>query len=426
MRFFQVFLGILVPVLFFSCKKEVDEVPPTIEVTNPVKNTTYNTFDTIYINAVLKDDQVLTFGSAELQDANLITILKPISRELNTNEYRMNVGLVIDDLHIKSGKHYVLISASDKDNTTRNFTTVSVNGLPLFTKGYMVFEKTGGQINLHNYYLTGDSILWVNPGPFKDGLVDNYYQQAGYLKGPEGTFFTHPLYPFIDPWELPSDQGGILFCRSQPDQPGIQIGYKNGILAIFINEGNLRKTYLSEQTYFPKLSLINGNNVIVWQVQESQTQNKIEVFFIDGAIRQVNPFNQSMINMVNKSENEIYIGSNDNGDGNLSDYGLSDGLFHNIYHLSDEPIVAMCQGKKGLVYFSTSKGIYKYDSNQSNPIEPSAISGIKAIHMDWDFVNEILIATTNNKLYFLGAFGDVLQTKFLQGEPKKLQIWYSK
>jgi hypothetical protein len=349
MKDFYIVLAFFIPVLIFSCKKDSDEQAPTIEVFNPVKNESYNTFDTIFIHALLKDDQNLKFASAELLDADLVPVSNPIAESLNTPEYNMNKALVIDNIHLISGKHYLLITASDEVNTTKSFTELHINGLPLLTKGYMVYETEGNTVVLHQFLNGTDSVKWSKTGPFKDGLIDNYYQQTGYLQGPEGPFFANPLNQVFNPWQLPADQGGIIYCRSQPDQAGIQIGYKNGIMAIFIKEGSLQKTFSSAQNYLPMLSLLNGDNIIVWQVRESMAQNNIEVFFPDGAVRQVSSFNPAIVNMVNKNKEEIYIGANENGDGVLFSYGLGNGIFKSLYSFPGEPIVALSEGKPGQV-----------------------------------------------------------------------------
>ena len=423
-RYIWILSAIIITFLTFACKKEVDENPPTIEVIKPIENTSYNTFDTIFIKALLKDDKQLKFASAELQDANLVTILPPSSQTLDTPEHQFITDLIIDNIHLSSGKFYVLITAKDEVNTTRSFTEIHVNGLPLITKGYMVYESMGGQVELHNYFNGTDSVKWVKEGPFKDGLVDNYHQQAGYLQEPDGPFFTHPLYPLFNPWELPPAQGGITFCRAQPDQIGIQIGYKDGTLAIFIEEGDLRKTYQSDQDYYPAISLLNGNHVIVWQVKDNPGQNRIEVFFAAGGIKQVSAYNPQVINMVNRSDHEIFVGANEDGNGILQTYNLDNGIFLDNHDFIDNPIVDLCRGKEGVVFIATEQGIYKYDTNSQSV--PSPISDIQAIHLEWDLVNQVLVITTENELMVLNSFWNPIITYSLNGDPEKLMVWYSK
>lgn len=423
-RSILILFAFIIIFLTVACKKESDEIPPTIEVFKPVKNSSYNTFDTISIQALLKDEVGLKFGSAELQDANLVTVLPPSSFNINTQEYQMNTSLIINNIHLNSGKFYILVTAKDEVNTTRSFTEIHVNGLPFIVKGYMVYESLGEQVELHNYFNGTDSVKWVKEGPFKDGLLDNYHQQAGYLQEPDGPFFTHPLYPLFNPWELPPSQGGITFCRAQADQVGIQIGYKNGTLAIFIEEGNLRKTYQSDQDYYPALSLLNDNNVIVWQVKDNPDQNRIEVFFTAGGLRQVSAYNPNVINLVNRSENEIFIGANENGSGILQTYNLDNGVFYDNHDFTDNPIVALCQGKAGVVFIATEQGIYKYDTNSQSV--PSHISDLQASNLDWDLVNQVLVITTENELMVLNSLWNPILTYPLNGEAEELMVWYSK
>jgi len=416
--------ALLYTFLTLGCKKESDENPPTIEVLDPIENTSYNTFDTIPIKALLKDDKVLTFASAELQNVDLVTVLPLSSKNINTPEYQLVTSLIIDNIQLTSGKFYVLITAKDEVNTTRSFTEIHVNGLPLITKGYMVYESIGDQVELHNYFNGNDSVVWIKEGPFKDGLVDNYHQQAGYLQESDGPFFTLPLFPLFNPWELPPVQGGITFCNAQSDQVGIQIGYKDGTLAIFIEEGNLRKTYQSDQDYYPALSLLNEDNVIVWQVKDEPDQNRIEVFFIGGALKQVSTYNPEIVNLVNRSENEVFMGANENGNGILQTYNLDNGIFFDNHDFIDNPIVSLCQGNHGVVFIATEQGIYKYDTNSQSV--PSPISDIQAIHLEWDLVNQVLVVTTENELMVLNFSWDPIITYPLNGVPEKLMVWYSK
>ena len=148
------------------------------------------------------------------------------------------------------------------------------------------------------------------------------------------------------------------------------------------------------------------------------------MFFAAGAINQVSPYNPQVINMVNKSDHEIFVGANENGNGILQTYNLDNGIFLDGHDFIDNPIVALCRGKEGVVFIATEQGIYKYDTNSQSV--PSPISDIQAIHLEWDLVNQVLVITTENELMVLNFLWDPIITYPLNGEPEELMVWYSK
>ena len=405
------------------CKKDVDESPPEITVINPVKNQEFNTFDTVFFTAEIKDDKGLKFVSAEILDAGLNPVSLVEARNISGNFYTFRGGIPINNIHLLSGLHYFLITAKDEVNDARSYTEIKINGLPLFTRSYLIYETVGEQVELHGYYNGNDSLLWTIPGPFKDGLIDNYYQQAGFLKGENGKFQTHPLYPFIGPWELEPQFGEMMYCRSQTDIPGIQIGYKNGKMMIYLGEGALKKSYLSETGYFPALSVVNENNVVIWQVHTSGQQNKLEVFFPAGGLKQVSAYNHTIVGLVNKSNDEVYIAANDGNKGLLTSYNLENGFLIDIREFQDEPLSAACRGESEVVFVSSQQGIYRYRGQE---LQFSKISDIPATHITWDLVNKHLLATTNNLLFVMDIAGNILETYNLSGQAEKAMVWYSK
>ena len=406
---------------FISCKKNTDTQAPVIELISPVKNTSYNTFDTIFIDAVLKDEKGLKFASAELQNLELQSVVTPFTRSISGNEYKLRVALVIDNIHLVSGKHFLMISAKDEENTTRKFIDLTIFGLPLLTKGYMVFEMVGNRVELHSYKDNTDTLKQTIQEEFKDGLIDNYYQQTGFMAQSEGPFNAQPLDKYIRPWDLPVSQGGMIYCNSQPEFEGIQIGYRNGLVSLFINEGNKKTNFLSEEGYYPKLSLINNDRFVIWQY--SPGVNKIEIFHTTGTSISRITFNPEVVGMAIKNDANIYIGANSGTTGLLKSLNIESGGFLSIHEFLNEPIVAICKGVNGNVFIATNQRIYLYNGGA---FQLSPIVDIEASHLAWDRVNGILLATTPNQLILYSPTGNPINSYSLTGTPEKLAVWYSK
>ena len=127
-----------------SCKKDEDTSPPIITELAPNENTSFNTFDSISVQANLYDERELTFVSVELLNADLISVVTPYGKNLNGTDHFFNAQLIVDNIHIISGLHYILITAKDLQNTTRTYIKVHVNGIPFETKGYVNTSKSEG------------------------------------------------------------------------------------------------------------------------------------------------------------------------------------------------------------------------------------------------------------------------------------------
>ncbi len=415
------FLSSIYIIFCVSCKKDEDTSPPIIIEIAPNENASFNTFDSISVQANLHDERELTFVSVELLNADLISVVSPYGKNINGNDYFLNAQLIIDNIHINSGLHYILITAKDQENTTRTYIKVQVYGIAYETKGYVSFELIGSESEVHSYYGQSDTLLLQTSGVLIDGLVDSYYQQFGILKGPDGPFESYPLYPFIDDWNIAPIHGGINYCRSQSDDLSIQIGFMDQLLSFYEGEASLKASFNSEINYSPHNSLKNGENIVVWQKAPGQSSNRLEVFYPSGAIKQITPYNHTVIGLEEKNSTSIYVVSNDNNSAYFDIYNLENGLIESQV-FEDLAYYDSCVDLAGNIYISSSNGILKYNPNT---LLFSTFSTLIASQIAWDDQG-ILIAAVGDQLKTLGPSGTELNSVSLNGECVELSVWYSK
>jgi hypothetical protein len=414
---------IVMYVLFsISCKKNEDSIKPVINASTPAPNTQYNTFDSIFVQAEITDEEGLTFISVELLNSDLISVVAPYGRTISGNSYSLFATLVIDNIHLQSGKHYVMITAKDSKNTTRHYIEVFVYGLPLQTNGYVCFENTGSDFQVRSLFGESDTLLYQGAGNIKGGIVDSYHQQFGFLKGPDGPFEAYPLFPFIDSWEIPVSQGGLTFCRMQANTLDIQIGFKNQLLSFYQGEKNLSKTFTSADMYYPELSLILEDDIITWQKTASNSANRIETFFNSGALKQVTSYNRDIVQLLPKSEDFSYILSN-TGDSSFFDiYGLESGVIQSegfaTNHFYDG-----CIDSGNFVYIATESEILRYNPQT---FQFSTFASVACRQIAWDYVNNVLVAGTENEVLVYSPTGSELQNYPLIGDCVELSVWYTK
>ena len=405
-----------------SCKKDEDTSPPIITELAPNENTSFNTFDSISVQANLYDERELTFVSVELLNADLISVVTPYGKNLNGTDHFLNAQLIVDNIHIISGLHYILITAKDQQNTTRTYIKVHVNGIPFETKGYVSFESLGSGSEVHSYYGQSDTLLLQTESEIIDGIVDSYYQQFGILKGPDGPFESHPLYPFIDGWDIESIHGGINYCRSQSDDLSIQIGFMDQLLSFYEGEASLKASFNSESNYSPYYSLKNGENIIVWQKAPGQSSNRLEVFYPSGAIKQVTQYNHTIVGLEQKNNTSIFVIANENTSAYFDIYNLETGVIESQV-FEDLIYYDSCLDPAGNLYISSSNGILKYSSTS---FQFSTFSALIASQITWDEDQGVLVAAVGSQLKTLGPFGVELNSVALNGECVELSVWYSK
>ncbi len=405
-----------------SCKKDSDTSPPQIEALLPAVHSIHNTFDTINVKANIIDDQELTFVSVELLNADLISVVTPYSKTLSTKEYRLNASIIVDNIQLTSGIHYILITAKDKENTTRSFTEVVVNGLPIETRGYVTFENIFTQFEVHRYFNGSDSILYQSQGEVVGGVVDSYHQQLGVLRGPDGPFETHPLFPFINEWEVGNIHGGISFCRGQADKLFIQLGFTDQILSFYQGEGALKRNFTSDINHKPLYSLDHDENIIVWQKAPGQGSDRLEVFFPSGALKQITSYNHTVVDLEIKDENKIFVISNDENDAHYDIYNLENGEIQELM-IAGEHFKSACTDNIGRLYIAGMNGVYRYDPIS---LQLATILSISANKLEWDLNLDLLIASTDDQLIVFNSLGMELESYTLTGESVELGVWYSK
>lgn len=419
----SLFSLLLIYVLFsYSCNKNEDSTPPIIEVLAPSENTSYNTFDSIFVKANISDEQELTFVSVELLNADLISVITPFGRNLATNQYNLHATLIIDNIHLQSGKHYILITAKDSKNITRSYIEVYVYGIPYETVGYVSFENLGDQYEVHNYINNSDSIMRQSVGELKGGLVDTYNQQYGVLIAPDGPFEAYPLYPFIDEWEVPIKLGGITFCRAQSDKLSIQLGFKGQLLSFYQGEDELKTNFSSAVNYSPYYSLDKDEDIVTWQRTANSGSNRIETFFQSGALKQVTNYNYSIVQFLPKSDDFIYVISNSSSNAYMDIYNLESGVIQS-QEFENMQFYDACIDNDGNLYIANEDEILKY-----NPIslQVSTFSTTQAVQLSWDRVQEVLVVASENQLLLFNSLGMQVQAYNLSGDCVELSVWYSK
>lgn len=431
-RFYS-YLGFLILALLAGgCQKDSVNQPPVVSILEPKAQDTFNVFDTLYVDATATDEQGLTFISAELQNADLIRVSNPSSKNISGTEFRFRTALMIDDIHLESGKHFLQVTAKDNTETTRSFLELTVYGYPWFLNGYVLFLQNGNSISIRHFYPVDeanpfdldDSLLSLYSEPFIDGLVQNYNQHLVTILASEGTLVAEAISPYSTSFSLSSSYGDLIYCQSNYETQMYQVGYSDGFLELINEKGDTRRLFESGLNKRPEISVIQGDRIVIWQKDINGINSEIQDYNLNGSLQFTLAFNAFVMGMIPGTDDEIILASNASEGGNIYRYNLSNGQLFSITKFENEPILALCKANNGYYYVSTNNGIYQFKPGDNSP---SFVSQIVPTQMAFNTYNDVLVLTTSNEILLFSPISwTTTSVASFNGTPKKLDVWYSK
>ena len=113
--------------LLLSCRKEKDEVYPTITIQAPSDGTTYHVFDTIFVALDVTDDLNLDWVQVDVINEFNQSIVPP---ETNNSIVGASAeyleALILDDIHLESGNFFLRVRAFDGENEKTEFIEITI------------------------------------------------------------------------------------------------------------------------------------------------------------------------------------------------------------------------------------------------------------------------------------------------------------
>lgn len=116
---------LLLIVCSHACKQK-DELPPTVIISQPLAQTNYNVFDTVWVEVMAFDNQQLTAVEAKIVDINFIPITTTVPIHIHNSNASGTAALVIDDKRTPTADYYVLVIAYDGTNEQRAYQKIKI------------------------------------------------------------------------------------------------------------------------------------------------------------------------------------------------------------------------------------------------------------------------------------------------------------
>lgn len=166
--------------LFASCRKEVDEIPPQIEILSPSGNSNYKVLDDVFLEATIQDDLWIERVKVTLisYESNQ-KVLSELNFSPQKKTFSLKTTFSIADSLLAGGNYYFKIEAMDKENTSNAFRDIRILGLPKVKLGLIVgcsnesesqFYQDQNDFNFSLFHSTSTPLLTADLNS-----IDQYY-----------------------------------------------------------------------------------------------------------------------------------------------------------------------------------------------------------------------------------------------------------
>ncbi len=231
--------------LFFSCRKDKENLPPEISVLLPQAGILLNATDSVQVKVDVSDDSGPLSVSVYIADGSNTSLTNPMVRTSSDNKISINELYVFNNKYIESGNYFLVIHVEDGKNQVNKFISVSITGISLeLTSVYVGVEDLSGlKIFCRDTSGAYSQVSFV-PGTYEDFMINNYSQQL-YLLGTNGCLSCYSLPALQKEWESCglSITGNTFNGQLMEYNFHTYVTDANGYIKAFDKEGVLRKAF---------------------------------------------------------------------------------------------------------------------------------------------------------------------------------------
>lgn len=425
-----IFLLIVISLFLFSCKKEEDSESPSIQIESPINGFQANVFDTLQILFHASDNVKLEHVRVQLVTTNLIPVEPPVFIEVEGASYTGNFIYIISNHRIVSGNYYLAVEAFDGINTSTEYASMYVTGIPKRLNGFFAATiPTPGTLTIYKGDTSWTASLYDSyPSDFTDMAVSDYWQQvytAGIYTGPlkaSSIDGTSPAFS-IQSISGPAPYWGPLAIKDAR----LWVAYPAlGIFKSHDNTGLSNFNSAADAGFYPGVSLQSGNRLYTGQNDISSANVRMVVYTTAGGALQETTMSVNAVALFEKDADNIYVVGNTLGQGHLLLYDYVTNGFWEPVSLPAAAVACATQIDSNTLLIGMSNGnVYKFTYNPVGLLTWS--SGINPTALRYDDVNAEVYSAEglNVKIYNYNPF-TLLHTVPIPYTISDLELWFNK
>jgi hypothetical protein len=154
--FKHILFAVFAILLLATCKKEGDDIAPSIQVISPTDAVFMSLPDTLNVIAIIKDNVEVRSVKVSLVDDENVSVGPSFTNTFSSAEVNFNVAFIIEDLSLETGSYFLQITASDGENESKSFVPLSLVEVPKEMLGTFYSYQNGNLSALRYDLLNGD------------------------------------------------------------------------------------------------------------------------------------------------------------------------------------------------------------------------------------------------------------------------------
>lgn len=272
-------------ILLNGCKKDLDELSPRIKFVAPYAGSTYSVLEYVDVHVTITDETSIDWVHIDIVKANNVQIAsaQQLTYSGSLSE-TIEVGILLEDIHIESGTYYIRVRAHDGTNEHVSFREIQVYAVPLEVLGVYVFSPISSsnlEIDLVQENSTINVANWDSD--FLFGTANSYHRELAF-SGDEldgTTYFDGGNFELLHS-NLSFNNTSSSYYHDfffNPDDLRYYSITRDGQIEIYRPGGTLQQTILTQSNQRPYNLAVTSNRLLVEERSWNGDQQNINQYY---------------------------------------------------------------------------------------------------------------------------------------------------
>ena len=406
------FCLLVISVFIFGCKKDdVDEDPPNIFIESPFENQSFSSVDTIFVDAVITDNENVESLELELLslDNELIT-----KRQFSVSgtEVNFSYSFEINEPLLSTGQYYFALRARDSENRASSFKQVLINAIPRQIDQYIAITTQTNDVRIESSTDLENWMPRINRFMDYNGSAMNFRQNVMGVVGGEigdaefystsefNQLITYPGFgtPSIDYFMgLDYSEAGEQFILLQ-NEPRARVLDK---------EAQPQSAAELTQNFLPVLSFGFGDRYFVLEKRITNNERFLNLYAFAGLKLKSFTVFGPVVGVFEKDLDEYFVWVAEEDGTKLYELNIQNELFAPVYERPGESLLSVVETDNEVFIFSTDQGMYRYTygNGGTNPLSDT----FSPEQLIYDELNGLIYGIDGQTLYELSSTAEFIQ-----------------